>query len=364
MTSSIAIPPPPAALPTPPAAARGGAIDISAAGSRPPDRRARSPAPSARPAARVRSHSAHRAACAARSVTRPLAAERHRHRAVRGVPRAARPRPPPPAARFDCPAPPAAPATSPSPCEPRRRRSPSRPRGAARRRSGRPRTSAARPASGRSASGSRACALAVRFSAPSAAATAPPCGGRTSGSFASIRQSSASKMPPARPAARRGAAADRRTSPWRAARRVLGRRRHARRSGTRTARSRARTRPPAHRWAGRPRACSGDMYPGVPISMPVAVSRVRRRQPRDAEVEHLHLIEALVHEEDVAGLEIAVNDAARVRRVRPPRPTRLSPRGCPRARACRGTAGSARSSPSSHSIARYGSPVAAIPCAT
>ncbi|AUX48066.1 uncharacterized protein SOCE26_095930 [Sorangium cellulosum] len=42
--------------------------------------------------------------------------------------------------------------------------------------------------------------------------------------------------------------------------------------------------------------------------------RRRHRQPREPEVEHLHVLDRAVHEEQVARLDIAVNDPARVRR--------------------------------------------------
>ena len=59
------------------------------------------------------------------------------------------------------------------------------------------------------------------------------------------------------------------------------------------------------------------MYAGVPISMPVCVltpAALLVGELRDAEVEQLDLDAAghqlVRHEEDVVGLEIAVNDAA------------------------------------------------------
>ena len=72
-----------------------------------------------------------------------------------------------------------------------------------------------------------------------------------------------------------------------------------------------------------PRACSGDMYSGVPSTMPVCVSLQRLLLERvgldglgDAEVEHLdEVAPAAVDEEDVLGLDVAVHDAALVRRA-------------------------------------------------
>ena len=74
---------------------------------------------------------------------------------------------------------------------------------------------------------------------------------------------------------------------------------------------------------GRPLACSGDMYSSVPSSMPacvpwrVSVSRAssvaerRRRELREAEVEHLEQPVGRHHQ--VLGLEVAVDDAGAVR---------------------------------------------------
>jgi hypothetical protein len=54
------------------------------------------------------------------------------------------------------------------------------------------------------------------------------------------------------------------------------------------------------------------MYDGVPITMPVRDVVVGRRcMKRDAPVEDVRLAEVTEH--DVVGLEIAVDDAARVR---------------------------------------------------
>ncbi len=65
----------------------------------------------------------------------------------------------------------------------------------------------------------------------------------------------------------------------------------------------------------RPRACSGGMYSGVPITMPVRVFAAvteRLEHPRDPEVEHLH--GALAREEHVVWLQVAVHHVLRVRR--------------------------------------------------
>ena len=73
-------------------------------------------------------------------------------------------------------------------------------------------------------------------------------------------------------------------------------------------------------------ACSGDMYAGVPATAPgrlepscrrpasgvvFAEALAGLRQLRQAEVEHLD--DAVRRHHDVAGLEVAVDDAARVR---------------------------------------------------
>ena len=75
-------------------------------------------------------------------------------------------------------------------------------------------------------------------------------------------------------------------------------------------------------------ACSGDMYPTVPITRPASVmalrvsargsSSDRRRAPqlREAEVQDLDL--AARGQEEVLGLEVAVDDAALMRRRQPP----------------------------------------------
>ena len=76
-----------------------------------------------------------------------------------------------------------------------------------------------------------------------------------------------------------------------------------------------------------PRACSGDMYGAVPSSTPSTVGAIivgelvssfrPRRSPapgfREPEVEHLH--DAVRRERDVRRLQIAVDDAALVRRI-------------------------------------------------
>jgi hypothetical protein len=75
----------------------------------------------------------------------------------------------------------------------------------------------------------------------------------------------------------------------------------------------------------RPAACSGAMYSGVPNTEPARVSRgpsfglapCEGRDLRDAEVDDLHEVGAAVavDEEDVLGLEIAVDDALVVGRA-------------------------------------------------
>ena len=61
--------------------------------------------------------------------------------------------------------------------------------------------------------------------------------------------------------------------------------------------------------------CSGDMYAGEPMISPVFVALPPTRRLRDAEVEHLDERRAVVagRDEQVAGLEIAMDDAVRVR---------------------------------------------------
>ena len=64
-----------------------------------------------------------------------------------------------------------------------------------------------------------------------------------------------------------------------------------------------------------PRACSGDMYAGVPSRSTAWETRRRRPHLGDAEVQHLHELVGLAvdgGEEHVRGLEIAVHDAVRV----------------------------------------------------
>jgi hypothetical protein len=56
------------------------------------------------------------------------------------------------------------------------------------------------------------------------------------------------------------------------------------------------------------------MYPGVPRSIPVRVSCVRPCHC-DPEVEHLDLVDATAGQEQVRGVEIAVDDPARVHRA-------------------------------------------------
>ena len=69
---------------------------------------------------------------------------------------------------------------------------------------------------------------------------------------------------------------------------------------------------------GPPRICSGARYPAVPRRTPLSVARSRRcrripvRQLGDAEVENLR--HAGPRQEDVLGLQIAVDQARRVRR--------------------------------------------------
>ena len=67
----------------------------------------------------------------------------------------------------------------------------------------------------------------------------------------------------------------------------------------------------------RPSAISGAMNAGVPAKKPVCVMSARRGRERlhEAEVEHLHEIgiAAVAADEDVAGLDVAVDEARRVR---------------------------------------------------
>ena len=66
-------------------------------------------------------------------------------------------------------------------------------------------------------------------------------------------------------------------------------------------------------------ACSGDMYAGVPITSPATVLGrvgIRAREPCDTEVEQLGVrTSALPNDHDIGRLQIAVKNAAFVRRV-------------------------------------------------
>ena len=67
-----------------------------------------------------------------------------------------------------------------------------------------------------------------------------------------------------------------------------------------------------------PRACSGLMYGSVPLIIPISVITRRRgdvrvRDARETEVEDLHL--ACLRDDEVRGLQVAVDDAALVRVV-------------------------------------------------
>ena len=64
----------------------------------------------------------------------------------------------------------------------------------------------------------------------------------------------------------------------------------------------------------RPRACSGDMNAGVPIGEPVCVMLTARSVPDqagDSEIEDLE--QATPREKQIVRLDVAVDDAARVR---------------------------------------------------
>ena len=132
---------------------------------------------------------------------------------------------------------------------------------------------------------------------------------------------------------------------------AVGCERHRRRSGSGRARS------PSEKMSARPstappRACSGAMYAGVPSVIPVRVMRVPCRELRDAEVDELDPVAAVV-EKHVRRLDVAVDDAVRVRaRERDRDRSRVSEDRLVRCSSGDRRAACASVSPTSHSRAR------------